>query len=53
MITGYVSQRFSLYGELTVKENLELFADLYGVPENERAPRLKTAYGFQPARSVS
>src|ERR1051325_129165 len=28
-LTGYVSQRFSLYSELTVEENLELFADLY------------------------
>jgi ABC-2 type transport system ATP-binding protein len=30
-LTGYVSQRFSLYGELTVEENLKLFADLYSV----------------------
>src|SRR4051812_18892221 len=29
LLTGYVSQRFSLYGELTVEENLELFADIY------------------------
>jgi ABC-2 type transport system ATP-binding protein len=37
--TGYVSQRFSLYGDLTVQENLELFADLYHVSEEEMARR--------------
>jgi ABC-2 type transport system ATP-binding protein len=37
--TGYVSQRFSLYGDLTVQENLELFADLYGVSGREMAER--------------
>jgi ABC-2 type transport system ATP-binding protein len=45
-LTGYVSQRFSLYGELTVQENLELFADLYGVSESERLPRLKRLMQF-------
>lgn len=45
-LTGYVSQRFSLYGELTVQENLELFSDLYGVSESDRLPRLKRLMQF-------
>jgi ABC-2 type transport system ATP-binding protein len=45
-LTGYVSQRFSLYGELTVEENLELFADLYAVPKEDRLPRLQRLMQF-------
>jgi len=45
-LTGYVSQRFSLYGELTVEENLELFADLYAVPKADRLPRLQRLMQF-------
>ena len=45
-LTGYVSQRFSLYSELTVEENLELFADLYDVPKQEREPRLQRLMHF-------
>jgi ABC-2 type transport system ATP-binding protein len=45
-LTGYVSQRFSLYSELTVQENLELFSDLYAVPENDRRPRLQRLMQF-------
>jgi len=37
---GYMSQAFSLYGELTVRQNLELHADLYHLPPNEIEPRV-------------
>jgi len=43
---GYMSQRFSLYGDLTVRENIMLFADLFGVPVQHRDSRLKELLAF-------
>jgi ribosome-dependent ATPase len=37
---GYMSQSFSLYSELTVRQNLNLHAELYQLPVSERAPRV-------------
>ena len=34
---GYMSQRFSLYEDLTVAENIRLFAGIYGMKDNEIA----------------
>jgi ABC-2 type transport system ATP-binding protein len=36
---GYMSQRFSLYGDLTVSENIELFAGLYSVTDQRLLER--------------
>ena len=38
---GYMTQAFSLYGELTVGQNLELHAQLYHLPTKKIAPRIE------------
>ena len=36
---GYMSQKFSLYDDLTVEQNIDFFTGMYGVPRDRRGPR--------------
>jgi ABC-type multidrug transport system ATPase subunit len=43
---AYMSQRFGLYGDLTVRENIDFYATLYQVPATQRAERLERLWAF-------
>jgi ABC-type multidrug transport system ATPase subunit len=58
---GYMSQKFSLYTDLTVMENLRFYARVYGIPRQERAARIEAVmaivgigeYRKRPAAELS
>jgi ABC-2 type transport system ATP-binding protein len=47
---GYMSQRFSLYSDLSVRQNLRLYTDLYGLP-GDASTELAATLGLNPVMS--
>jgi ABC-2 type transport system ATP-binding protein len=43
---GYMAQQFNLYGDLSVQENLDFFADIFGVRGRERKERIAQLLRF-------
>ncbi|MBE0696841.1 MAG: ABC transporter ATP-binding protein, partial [Anaerolineaceae bacterium] len=56
--TGYMSQKFALYNELTARENLAFYAGVYGVRERRRVDEVLEQLGLtlvsrQPVQTLS
>ena len=43
---GYMSQKFSLYDDLSIGQNLDFFGRIYGVPEHEREEKKRWVLAF-------
>lgn len=52
-VTGYMPQRFSLYPDLSVDQNLRFFADLFAVPRAEIPTRMERLYRFSRLEEFS
>lgn len=49
---GYMSQKFSLYDDLTASENLNFYASIYGVPKSDRNKRIQDLIDQSGLRGV-
>jgi ABC-2 type transport system ATP-binding protein len=49
--TGYMSQKFALYHELSARENLAFYAGVYGVRERRRVDELLDELGLAPVQN--
>jgi ABC-2 type transport system ATP-binding protein len=50
---GYMAQQFSLYGDLTVAENIDFYADIFALEGSEREATIERLLGFSQLSSFT